>query len=428
MKYLVVVPVACYRTGPGRFATESAFVYHLRTLLDMLSPPFTEVVLAGVQMSAKSYESAKGYMQEVDEQEVKISFVPLYDEETPTPRFLAQGLAPAVRKLRKLVAEAGLIHSGPSHNVWRPTEFASLMMGAAMGRKTISITDMDLRRDPEMLYKVGYWSRRTYLLCKYFYEPIRALQHQIIVRACSLVLFKGDSLVRDFGGGRESVKGIWDPGFSEEHLIPQPQLDAKKTRAQNKDAVLRLIYFGRFVFYKGIDHCLKAVYEARNQGARVSLSVMGAGTEEQGLRRLADELFPGEVQEGLPDEGSPYAPVSFVQAVPYGPEFFAVLAAHDVLMAAPLSVDTPRSVWDAFAAGMPIVAYDTEFYCDLSDQSGSVAVAKWAEPDALARSLVDLHQDRAELANMMQRARNFAANNTQEDWLERRVQWTREIL
>ncbi|MCZ7682728.1 MAG: glycosyltransferase [Sandaracinaceae bacterium] len=308
------------------------------------------------------------------------------------------------------------MHAGLSHDLKHLALTASLAMGAWMGKPTISITDIDGRRSAEMNHRLGRWSLKSYLLCRYVYDPVRDLQQRLAVRWCSLVLFKGETLVRDYGRGRANVRGMWDPGFSACHVIGRAALDEKLEALRDRSRPLEVLYFGRLTGYKGVDRIIEAVAGARARGrADVRLTIMGSGEDEALLRRLASERGLGSA-------------VRFLPPVRYGEEMFSAIRPHHLMLAAPLTTDTPRSTWDAIASGIPVLAFDTEFYRSLEAETGVVETVPWPSVDALAEKIAHYAEHREPLAERMERAVAVARENTSEHWLRRRADWTLELV
>ena len=100
----------------------------------------------------------------------------------------------------------------------------------------------------------------------------------------------------------------------------------------------------------------------------------------------------------------------------------------DVLLAAPLSEDTPRSALDAQASGQYVLSYDTYYYRDLQESGAAVEVVPWGNVEAMGRALVALSHDRDRLTKAIERGVAFARQNTQEIWLQKRLTWTRQAL
>jgi glycosyltransferase involved in cell wall biosynthesis len=146
----------------------------------------------------------------------------------------------------------------------------------------------------------------------------------------------------------------------------------------------------------------------------IDLTIIGVGEEQAALEAQSRDL-------GVSDR------VRFLGPVPFGPELFEVVRNHDVLLAAPLSADTPRSALDAMASGLAVIAYDIDYYVDLATLSGAVKTVPWLDDASMAKTLVELNAQRTNLAAMIRAGAEFARANTQEIWLERRAAWTREF-
>jgi glycosyltransferase involved in cell wall biosynthesis len=160
---------------------------------------------------------------------------------------------------------------------------------------------------------------------------------------------------------------------------------------------------------------LEAVAIAYKRGAHVTFDIMGAGEQSEALHRLADELGIGDCVEWLEPRS-------------YGESFFEVLRERDVLLACPVSADTPRSAWDALASAMPLVAFDTPFYKSMAEISHAVELTKWPEVELLADKLVELAADKRALAPLVKSAVATARENTGASWLKRRVAWVSELM
>jgi glycosyltransferase involved in cell wall biosynthesis len=235
------------------------------------------------------------------------------------------------------------------------------------------------------------------------------------VEHCDLVLYKDESLVEDYGKGRDSVKGISDPGFSERNVISREALAVKIGKVRDSSRPIEALYFGRFVEYKGVDHMIQAVARANDGGPRVRLHLWGFGPEKERLIALAKEQLGADAFE-------------MREPVPYGDAFFKSLREFDLSLAAPLSVDTPRSTWDSIASGVPVLAYDTQFYRGMAKKTGCVDVVEWPSPNAMGDRLREYADDRELLAALMEGTVEVAQDNTQDKWLGRRVSWTNALL
>jgi glycosyltransferase involved in cell wall biosynthesis len=411
--YLFVIPVVFYRTGPGKFASESAFAEHLRYLKTQLNAEVERITIVAPMMTKGQYDRIHAGLAEIDEQAEGIFFLPLVDDGLDRSQFLMR-LPFVLNEVRRAVEDADVVHGGISYNLFRPFEFPAILYAAALGKKTIVVEDIDMRNNARMNFKTGRWSRKSYLLNRYLYDPIRAVEHKLAARLCSLSLFKGKDLVSDYGKGRTSVKNFLDVAFFADQIIAQPQLETKIAACAHTDNPLQLVFAGRLTGYKGVDHCLRAVAHARDLGAKIHFTIIGGGEEDENLRRLAHEL----ALEGA---------VTFTGPIPFGPRLFERLQQSNLLLGAPQSEDTPRNVFDAMASAVPVLAYDTYYYRDLTD-TGAVQTIPWLDIAAMGSAIAEHDRDRTRLLGMTKKAVAFARENTQEIWLDRRIEWIKAIF
>lgn len=412
--YLMVLAVVFRRIGVDRFACESAFVEHLRLMRKMLGDSVSSLVVAGPEVTEEEYRGLVGSWVEVDERAEGIFYHRLHANDASNLR-VAWEFPKALVALSRQVARARVIHAGPSF-WYRPHSIGSLVLGSMMGKVTVSVTDIDQRESARMNYETGVWSAREYWTNRLLHDTFEHLQHLWAAKRCSLVLLKGKQIAEDYGAGRPNVRCFLDSAFGSEHVISEAALEAKLARVSDARLPLRFTFYGRLVPYKGVDHMLRALAHAlRTPGFDATFDVYGDGPEREALVALTEELGLTPV-------------VRFHGSVSFGPEFFQLLHGLDVLLAAPLSQDTPRSALDAQASGQFVLGYDTYYYRDLAGMGASVQVVPWRDERALGDAMVTLHGDRRRLVASMEAAVRFAHGNTQELWLERRFAWLSEAL
>ena len=412
--YLMVLPVRHFRVSSCLVAVEGAFAEHLRMMRRGIGTDAGRLVVASPAMGKDVYESRKQVMSIIDEEKEAISFFALFsDEVTHSSIGKLRQLFSVVRTVYSLTKQSFCIHSGLSWDVWLPFEFASILFGILLQRRTVFVVDIDYRNSALMSYRVGDWSWRSYAVCRYIYDSARSLQVRIAVRYCSLVLLKGRKMVADFGSGRPTVKYILDASHSDENIIDVGSLERKVKELGDESLPLRLTYFGRLTAYKGIDRCIQAVAMAKKAGANVQLDIIGSGEQLDALRRISAECDADSF-------------VHFLGGRPFDQQFFCFLYQYHLLLAAPLREDTPRSALDAMAAGVPYLAFDTYYYRELLE-SGAGRTVAWLDVEAMARAIVELDRNRKQLVSMADRSVVYAKSNTQEIWLEQRLAWTLPI-
>jgi glycosyltransferase involved in cell wall biosynthesis len=414
MRYLIIVAAAARRTSSQTFACESAFAQHLRELKQELGSRFGELVVACPWMDDTMWGKLQSELTTIDESVEKIRFVPMYRFGAGKSEFIRvlPGLIP---EMVRLVKEADLVHSNFSYDIFRPLGAFFCILAVALKKPVLAVDDIDRRRDAEMFYRTGRWSKRTYLMCKYLYDPARDWLAKTYVKHIDLMLFKELQQVQDYGQGAEHVRLFLDPNFAEEHVVDDAFVKRKIAELSDDQKPLRVLYFGRFVPYKGIDRMLDAVALARSRGANLTFDIMGSGEQHTALRAQVERL-------NLSDH------VQFISPREYGPSFFAVLRDHDLLLACPLSGDTPRSTWDALASGMPTLAFDTPFYKSMAAISNAAIVTPWPEVEPFADELLALSNNKRRLIPMVESAVKTARENSGASWLKRRVAWVDELL
>jgi len=408
--YLMVLPVEHFRVSRRLVAVEGAFAEHLRMMRSRMGEDVSRLIVASPAMGEEAYRGKAQMMSVIDEETEKISFCTLLSEnKTRSLNGKIRHFFPVMRRIYALTQRSFCVHSGLSWNICLPFEFASILCGIILRRRTVFVVDIDYRNSAKMSYRVGDWSWKNYAMCRYVYDTGRSIQLRIAARYCTVVLLKGKKMAADFASGRSNVKYILDASHSEENLIDDSSLQSKLCELGDSSRPLRLTYFGRLTAYKGVDRCIQAVAMAKKAGANVQLDIIGSGEQLDSLRRLSTEYDADSF-------------VRFLGGRPFNQQFFCFLYQYHLLLAAPLREDTPRSALDAMAAGVPYLAFDTYYYRELLESGAGLTVA-WLDVEAMAQAIVKLSRNRQQLMSMVEHSVEYARANTQEIWLERRLAW-----
>ncbi len=407
--YLIVVPAPFWRVDDRRAAVESAFARHLVALLASLQPHYREVVVAAPVMDAAGYEQVKSRCLQLDRERDGVRFVALRPESVGVGGVVLR-IPSMLRILWREIGRAGVVHAGPSQ-LLTPMENLALALGYLRGRRRVFVVDIDWRESARMNLATGQWSRGVYLRARWVHHAWLAFQTRIASRTCHVLLLKGRKLIADFARGAPNAHTFLDAVHSEEMVLDADAAASKRERVARSDGPLRCLYFGRLTHYKGVTAMIEAVALARTRGAALTFDILGEGDQEAELRALV-------AAKGL--EGC----VKFHSPRPYGVEFLSSLDEFDLMLAAPLAEDTPRSAVDVQSRGIPLLAFDTYYYVELAAAGASVLCTPWRDIEAFAQRLVDLASNRAPLAELVPPAVEFARQNTQEIWLARRAAWT----
>lgn len=411
--YVIAVPAPAYRLSDSSFAIEGAFSHHLRELKSQLGNHADKVVLVAPELSREDFDSNPSLgIITADE---GIVMVPTYPVSASAKEFWLRHVPRLVGVFNRTFGEAVVVHSGLSHDTWRPMLLLVNVIAWLRKKPILFVVDIDFRHNSLRFRQLGMWSRKNYLTNRLVHDPLRWFQVWLAVRLSKLVLLKGPQLVRDFGGGRAHVKNFLDTAHTAEQVLSEGELNQRLAWLSDETQPLQLTYFGRLVSYKGINLAIEAIRLARSKGKHIRLTIIGDGPELSSLRRQVDDAGLSEA-------------VSFTPAVKYGEPLFRLLSNFHASVACPLVEDTPRSAFDSMARGLPIVAFDLDYFKDLAEMSGAVTTAAWPSPQKLADAFIALDADRTTLIEQTRKAVAFARANTQQIWMERRQAWLMEYV
>jgi glycosyltransferase involved in cell wall biosynthesis len=115
----------------------------------------------------------------------------------------------------------------------------------------------------------------------------------------------------------------------------------RKTCLPNQQ--LKLIYTGRLIPLKGLELLVQTIADLTQLGYAIDLTIAGEGPSYENLQRLVDALDLAKH-------------VVFAGFVKPGPELRALYQIQDAFVLPSLSEGTPKSVMEALAQGLPIIA------------------------------------------------------------------------
>jgi glycosyltransferase involved in cell wall biosynthesis len=200
------------------------------------------------------------------------------------------------------------------------------------------------------------------------------------------------------------VPNAWDG-----RLLPQPRVEARNALGLPLDAFV-VGWVGRLIPVKGCDVFLRAVSKLRD--LRVHASIIGSGPQQERLEALVAEHGMGErVHFHGSREGAA-----------------TLFRAFDVWVLSSRSEGTPMVLFEAMAAGVPIVATDVGGVSDVVSEAEACLVPP-DDPAALAARLRDIHSGRFRTQDMVKAAstRLVECFGT-EQWIERHVELYQSLV
>jgi len=190
--------------------------------------------------------------------------------------------------------------------------------------------------------------------------------------------------------------------------------------ATNEDAasrgsagLLRLVFSGRLVPIKGVDHLPEIAADLSRRGVDFTMTICGDGPLGPALRARVEELGLG-------------SRVRFTGVLDFATELVPLVRREcDVFVCCHRQGDPSCTYLETMSCGVPIAGYANEAMAGLARESGSgwtVGLDDWR---GLAALIAELEKDRPRIAVHAVRALGFAREHTFEKTFERR---TRHLL
>jgi glycosyltransferase involved in cell wall biosynthesis len=187
----------------------------------------------------------------------------------------------------------------------------------------------------------------------------------------------------------------------------------QRLRKLREAGPLRLVFSGRLIALKGVDHLPLVAQELKRLDVPFTLDICGGGELEQVLRRQIHEA-------GLDDQVRMHGVLDFET------ELLPLMANNvDLFVCCHRQGDPACTYLETYSCGVPIVGYANEAFAGLVVASG-VGGGDWVTPmDApqlLARKIAALNARREAIEIASLRALEFAALHTFENTMSKRVE------
>ncbi len=292
-------------------------------------------------------------------------------------------------------------------NLYRPISFDAARLVARRGLPHAFFLDTDIVVQNRNLMAAGLMRKGPdqSLYLRAYERAVRAR-----VAAADVAFLKGQALFDRYAGVAKNPKLFHDTSYQSSEVVTEAALAARS--AARPAEALRLVYAGRLVARKGCDHAIRIVTKARELGINATLDLIGAGDERAALEALAG--------------GDPA--IRFLGERPYGPDLLQELSQYDGLLFTPLSEDTPRMIFDGYAAGLPLLAYDIPYVRERAAEEGAALLLPAGEIEASAAKLGQLARDDARLSALTEAAWKAGHDNATDRWYARRAAWTLEAF
>lgn len=312
--------------------------------------------------------------------------------------------------LLDLARDAEVVHAGLD-DVYRPIAFEGFRVGVQRQRVTLFVQDTDIViQQRELASAAGARQRVRAHAYGWIFEQMCRWS----VARADLSLLKGSALMSRYAAYARNPKEFHDTAFLSRDIIDRDQLE-RRLATLRQPRPLRLVYCGRLAQRKGLSLSLEILARARAAGAQLQLDIIGSGPERSALEGLVGAL-------GMGDR------VSFLGAVPYNAALLQRLALYDAMLFTPTAEDTPRMIFDGYAAGLPLVAFDIAYVQERARQELAAVLLPRGQVAASAAALAALCGQPERLGELSRNARAAASYHCADHWYARRAQWTFEAI
>jgi glycosyltransferase involved in cell wall biosynthesis len=276
--YLVPIQVPFYRDG-GRLLVTTEWRRSLVLLRDSLGGRLGDVTVLAPVLEA----SRAGAAQVLEElRDDGIEAVPSIPAGCRAREYWRTHRRRWVADLSRLLEHATVIHAGLD-DLWRPLCFEAFVRGVRRGLPTVFVQDTDLvEQVRERAAEAGALRRAKAAAYAIGFERCTRWG----VRRAGLSLLKGRGLMERYGRFARNARSFLDTSHSERDIIGAERLEARLATL-DRDRPLRLVYCGRLVERKGVDHSIRMVQGAGQLGARASLDIIGDGPQREELVGMA---------------------------------------------------------------------------------------------------------------------------------------------
>jgi glycosyltransferase involved in cell wall biosynthesis len=406
--YLLPIQVPIYLDGDRTLVTTE---WHRSLLLlrDSFAGKFGPIVLVAPSLPV-SQATSEQTLVDIPPTTDGLQLKPSFDKRCRAREFWRRQRARWQADLAALLPQAQVVHAGVD-DVYRPIAFEGFRAAVKRRIPTVFVQDTDHVIQQKQLFanqppieriKASAYSWVYERMCRWS------------VARADLSLLKGSSLIRRYGRFAKNAREFHDTSFSASQIISAEALE-RRLGTLRSPRTIRLVYCGRLVGRKGVDRSLQILAAARAAGADFQFDILGDGPERKRLVELANTL-----------EITPF--VRFLGSVPYDDDLLRRLGEYDGLLFTPTAEDTPRMIFDGYAAGLPLVAFDIDYVCERSEQEHAAVLLPMNQIGASGQVLTKLYREPQRLTDLARLARTAAEYHCAENWYHRRAEWTIEAV
>jgi glycosyltransferase involved in cell wall biosynthesis len=405
--YFIPITVPIFIEG-GRQLLHSDWKRALWLLRDSLGGRYGELVVGAPWLSASSAAAREQCLETVTADE-GIRLEPVFDGRIRSRQFWLRESPAYARRLGSLLDQADVVHTGLD-DLYRPMMELAFVAAVARGLPTVFVQDTDMVQQIRELTPAVSHERIKDAIYTSLYERTCRLS----VAHADLALLKGKALMHRYAAHARNAREFHNTSYLASEVLDSEQLE-RRLAGLAEPRALRLVYCGRLVGRKGLQQSVHLVERARAAGADIEFDMIGDGPMEASLREQIERA-------GL--SGC----VRLLGSRPYGIALLRELASYDALLFTPTAEDTPRMIFDGYAAGLPTIGVDIPYVRERAEEEHATWLLPRADADEAVARIVALASHRGELAQLSRTALRAGQYHAAENWYKRRAEWTHEAI
>lgn len=237
-----------------------------------------------------------------------------------------------------------------------------------------------VRPSPGSVWAAG----RTRLLSR-----LMALQERFVIRRAALGLFHGRETFDAYAPFSRQPALVHNIHLGKADQIPETELIEKERKALTEP--LRIFYAGRMEPMKGPQDWLHVLRSLCDRNIAFQAEWIGDGSLMPEFTRCLRDFG---LQNHVSAPGNIFDRVSVLRRY----------REANIFLFCHLTPESPRCLIEALKSGTPIIGYDSSFPRDLISTNGGGRLTPRGDTDALAASLIALHEDRKHLSRLVRAA------------------------
>lgn len=405
--YLMPTHIPVFVDGDRRYIDNSWYA-DLELAREFFSPHFGPICVMGPSLPVASAEGV--HLHEV-EPEDGIQAVASTDARTRARAWWRHGARRWRADLEALLPRARVVHASVD-DVLRPMQLTGLRLAIARGKPTV-LVGFDMDRWEVLRSRFAGLSSKDKVL-SLVRDSSMDLAMRWAARSAHVTMLKEGVVFDRYAAGAKNPKAFCHSMHRAADVIEADQLESRlRSRASGRP--LELGYFGRFIARKGLLDAIEIVAAARGKGLDVRYTLIGWGEQKPELQGRIEAL-------GMSEH------IRLSDGVPYGPALHERLRALDGLLFAPIEEDTPRMVYDAYAAGLPLLTSDIPFLQRRARSDGCSVLFGVGDVSGGVAALESVAGSQDRLSELSRAARVQGERHSVEAWYGRRLDWTLEAV